>query len=61
MKKSDYSGNYLLALIKKVFMKNLDFLHFSTYVPVTLVKSELQIHPENPTNPDILKFFTNLP
>ena len=29
---SDYFGNHLLAVIKKVLMKNLKFLHFSTYV-----------------------------
>ena len=34
-------------------MKNFKFLHFLTYVPVTLVKPKLQIHPANPTNPDI--------
>ena len=48
---SDYFGSYLLALIKKVLL-------FLTYVPVTSIKSKLQIHPANPTNPDILKFFT---
>ena len=31
---------------------------FPTYVPVTLIKSKLQIHPSNPTNLDILKFCT---
>ena len=45
--------------MKKVLMKNLFFfLFFPTYVPVTLIKSKLQIHPANPTNPDILKFIT---
>ena len=39
-------------------MKNLKFLLFPTDVPVTLLKSKLQIHPVNPTNPDILKFIT---
>ena len=56
MKISDYFGRHLLALIKKVLMKNLTFLRFSTYVLVTLIKSKLPIHPVNPTNPDI---FTN--
>ena len=36
-------------------MKNLKFALFPTYVPVTLRKSKLQIHPVNPTNPDIFK------
>ena len=52
--------NCLLALMKKILMKNLNFLLFPTYVPVTLIKSKLQIHPVNPTNPDILKFITKL-
>ena len=52
----DYFGSYLLALIMKVLMKNLKFLLFPTYVRVTLIKSKLQLHPVNPTNPDILKF-----
>ena len=30
---SDYFGNCLLALRKKVLMKNLKLLHFSTYAP----------------------------
>ena len=51
MKISDYFGSYLLALIKKVPMK-------VPIVPVALIKSKLQIHPVNPTNPDILKFIT---
>ena len=34
-------------------MKKLKFLDFSTYDPVTLNKSKLQIHSANPTNPDI--------
>ena len=55
---SDYFGSYFLASIRKVLMKNLKFLLFSTYVPVTLIKSKLQIHAGNPTNPDILNFFT---
>ena len=33
-----------------------EFFLFPTYVPVVLIKSKLQIHPANPTNPDILKF-----
>ena len=37
-------------------MKNLTFLLFPTYVPATIMKSKLQIHPVSPTNPDILKF-----
>ena len=45
-------GSYLLAVIKKFPMKNLNLLLFLTYVPVTLVKSKLQIHPVNPTNPE---------
>ena len=36
-------------------MKNLKFALISTDVPVTL-KSKLQSHPANYTNPDILKF-----
>ena len=52
----DYFGSYLLALIMKVLMKNLKFLLFPTYVRVTLIKSKLQLHPVNPTDPDILKF-----
>ena len=39
---------YLLALLKKALIKNLKFPLFPTYVPVTLVKSKLQIHPANP-------------
>ena len=39
-------------------MKNLKFIAFPAYVIVTLIKSKLQIHPVNPTNPDILKFIT---
>ena len=39
-------------------MKNLKLLPFPTYVPVTLIKSILQIHRVNPTNPEILKFIT---
>ena len=58
MKIQDYFGSYLLAPIKKVLMNNLKFILFSTYVPVILIKSKLQIHPANPTNPDILKFIT---
>ena len=58
MKISDYFGSYLLAQIKKVLMKNLRFLLFPTYVPVTLIKCKLQIHPVNPTNPDISKLIT---
>ena len=34
-------------------MKKLKFLDFSTYDPVTLNKSKLQIHSANPINPDI--------
>ena len=34
-------------------MKKLKFLDFSTYDPVTLNKSKLQIHAANPTDPDI--------
>ena len=33
-------------------MKNLKLLLFLTYVPVTLEKFKLQIHPVNPTNPE---------
>ena len=55
---SDYFGSYLLAVIKKVLVKNLKFFFFATYVPVTLIKSELQTDPVNPANPDILKFIT---
>ena len=29
---SDYFGNHLIAVIKKVLMKNLKFLYFSTYI-----------------------------
>ena len=54
----DYFGSYLLALVKKILMKNIKFILFPTYVPATLIKSQLQIHPVNPTNPDILKFIT---
>ena len=50
--------SYLLALTKKVLMKNLKFVLFPTYVPATLVKSKLKIYPVNSTNTDILKFFT---
>ena len=57
-KTSDHFGFYLLALIKKFIMKKLKFLFFPTYVPVTLIKSKLQIHPLNPANPDILKVMT---
>ena len=39
-------------------MKNLKLVIFPTYVSVTLMKSKLQFHPTNPTNPDILKFIT---
>ena len=39
-------------------MKNVKFLLFPTYIPVTLIMPKLQIHPANPTNPDILKFTT---
>ena len=60
MKISDYFRSYLLALKKKVLMKNLRFLLFPTYVTVTLIKSKLQIYPVNPTNPDILKFITKV-
>ena len=42
---------FLLALIKKVLMKNLKLPFFLTYVPVTLIKSKLQIYPVNPINP----------
>ena len=31
-------------------MKNLKFVLFPTYAPVTLIKSKLQIHPVNPKN-----------
>ena len=48
----------MLALIKTVLIKNLKFLLFPTPVPVTLIKSKLQIHPANPANPKILKFIT---
>ena len=48
----------MLALTKKVLMKNLKFVLFPTYVPATLVKSKLKIYPVNSTNTDILKFFT---
>ena len=58
MKISDYVGSYLLALIKKVLINNLKFLLFPTSVPVTLIKSKLQIHPANLANPEILKFIT---
>ena len=58
MKISDYFGSYLLALIKNVLMKNLKFLLFPTYVPMTLIKSKIESHPANPTNPGILKFIT---
>ena len=54
----DYFGSYLLALTKKFLMKNLKLILFPTYVPVTLIKSKLQIRPTNPANPDILKFVT---
>ena len=57
-KMSDYFESYLLAFIKKVLTKNLNFLLFPNYVPVTLIKSKLQIHPANPRNSDILKFIT---
>ena len=43
---------------KKVLMKNLKFLLFPIYVPATLLKPKLQVHPANLTNPDILKFTT---
>ena len=39
-------------------MKNLKFALFQTYVSGTLIKSRLQIHPANSTNPDNLKFIT---
>ena len=52
------SASYLLALIKKVLIKNLKFLLFPTYAPVTLIKSKSQIHSVNPTNPGILNFIT---
>ena len=55
---SDYFGSYSLVLIKKVVTKNLKFLLFPTYVPVTLIRSKLQIHPANPTHSYILKFIT---
>ena len=58
---SDYFVSYLLAIIKKVLMKNLKFRLFSTYVPVTLIKSKLKIHAANFTDPDILKFITKFP
>ena len=54
----DYFGSYLLALKKKVLAKNLKFDLFPTYVQVTLIKSKLQIHLANPTNPETLKFIT---
>ena len=41
-------------------MKNFKFLLFPTYVPVTLIKSKLQIHHVNPKNLDILEFITKL-
>ena len=37
-------------------MNNRKFILFPTYAPVTLIKSKLQLHPANPTDPDILKF-----
>ena len=43
---------------KEVLIKNLKFVLFPTYVPVTLLKSKLQIRPANPINPDILIFIT---
>ena len=55
---SDYFGSYLLAIIKKVLMKNLNFLLFSMYFPITLIRSKLQIHLAYPTNPVFLKFIT---
>ena len=39
-------------------MKNLKFPIFPTYVPVTLTKPKLQIHPVNPRNVDTLKLIT---
>ena len=51
-------GSYLLGLIKKVLMENVNFLLFPTYVSVTLIKSKLQIHPVNLTKQDFLKFIT---
>ena len=36
-------------------MKNLKFLLSPAYVTVTLIKSKLQIHLLNATNPDIIK------
>ena len=41
-----------------LLMKNVKLIFFPTYVPVTLVKSKLQIHLTNTTNPDILKYIT---
>ena len=38
-------------------MKNVKFVLLSTDVPFTL-KSKLQTHPANYTNPDIFKFIT---
>ena len=50
---SDYFVSYLLTLIKKVLMKNLNFLLSPIYVPVTLINSKFQIHPVNLRNLDI--------
>ena len=46
------------SYIKKVLMKNLKFVFFSTHVPITLINltkslNYTQIHPANPTNPEI--------
>ena len=56
MKISDYFESYLSATMKKALMKNLKFFLFPTYVTVTLIKSKLEVHPANLTNPDIWKF-----
>ena len=39
-----YFGSFLLALIKKVLMKDLKFLLFPTYVPFTLIKLSCVSH-----------------
>ena len=56
----NYQRKLFVWLIKKVLMENVNFLLFPTYVSVTLIKSNLQIHPVNLTKQDFLKFITKV-
>ena len=48
----------LVSSYKEVYHEEIKISFFPTYVPATLIKSKLQIHPLNPANPDILKVIT---